>query len=171
VPRLFTICANKRSLRLALLSKAKFRLPSAVFKQLPTIPLTILRVTMKKSFFLAILLSSTLVHADDPKNEWQNTTLTDATIKKIQESKYQYKKCVAEEMQKPGYQQLDIRKGAEQIVKQCEPVLARMRDVYIAEKVPEVIADRHLKQMRMQTTRSAIQAMMFAEAARKSGQK
>lgn len=126
---------------------------------------------MKKLFFLTILLSSSLVYANDPKNEWHNTTLTDATIKKIQESKYQYKKCVAEEMQKPGYQELDSRKGAEQVVKQCEPVLARIRAVYIAEKVPEVIADRHLKQMRLQTTRSAIQSLMLAEAARKSGQK
>ena len=125
---------------------------------------------MKKFFFLAVLLSSVLAHANDPKNEWHNTTLTEATIKKIQESQYQYKKCVAEEMQKPAYQGLDSRKGAEQIVKQCEPVLAQIRAVYIAEKVPEVVADRHLKQMRMQTTRSAIQAMMFAEAARKSGQ-
>lgn len=152
------------------MSKAKSRCLGS-FQTASKIPLTILRVTMKKFFFLAILLSSSLVHANDPKNEWHNTTLTEATIKKIQEAKYQYKKCVAEEMQKPAYQKLDTRNGAEQIVKQCERVLAQMRAVYLAEKVPEVIADRHLKQMRMQTTRSAIQTMMFAEAARKSGQK
>ncbi|NOU13989.1 MAG: hypothetical protein HOO92_08525 [Methylococcaceae bacterium] len=45
-----------------------------------------------------------------------------------------------------------------------------MRDIYIAEKVPAVIADRHLKQMRLQTTRTALQGMMFSEAARKSSQ-
>ena len=51
-------------------------------------------------------------------------------------------------------------------MKQCENVLAKMREVYIAEKVPEVIADRHLKQMRLQTTRLVLQDMMFNEAAR-----
>ncbi len=125
---------------------------------------------MKKIFFLAILLSTMTAFADDAKNEWHNTTLSDATIKKIQDAKYQYKKCVAEEMQKPANQQMDSRQATDAIIKQCEPVLAKMRDVYLAEKVPEVIADRHLKQMRLQTTRSALQGMMFSEAARKSGQ-
>ncbi len=125
---------------------------------------------MKKFFFLAFLLPSIGVGAEDPKNVWQNTTLTEDTIKKIQASQYQYKKCAVEEMQKPAYQNMDIRKGAEQVVKQCEPELAKMREVYIGEKVPGIIADQHLKQMRLQTTRTIIQNMMFAEAARKSGQ-
>jgi hypothetical protein len=125
---------------------------------------------MKKFFFLALLLSSVAVSANDPKNEWHNTTLSEATIKKIQEASYQYKKCVSAEMQKPVYQEMDIRKGAEQVVKQCEPALAQVRGIYLEEKVPEVIADRHLKQMRLQSTRSVIQTMMFTEAARKSGQ-
>ena len=55
---------------------------------------------------------------------------------------------------------------AEPIVKQCENGLAKMRDVYIAEKIPEIIADRHLKQMRLQTTRLVLQDMMYSEAAR-----
>jgi len=55
-------------------------------------------------------------------------------------------------------------------MKQCESVLSQMREVYLAEKVPGIIADRHLKQMRMQTTRNVLQGMMFGEAARKSGQ-
>lgn len=125
---------------------------------------------MKKFFFLALLLSSVAASANDPKNEWHNTTLSESTIKKIQEASYQYKKCVSVEMQKPAYQEMDIRKGAEQVVKQCEPVLAQVRSIYLEEKVPEVVADRHLKQMRLQSTRSVIQAMMFSEAARKSGQ-
>jgi len=125
---------------------------------------------MKKIFFLALLLSTIAAFADDAKNEWHNTTLSDATIKKIQDAKYQYKKCVAEEMQKPANQEMDSRQATDAIIKQCEPLLAKMREVYLAEKVPEVIADRHLKQMRLQTTRSALQGMMFSEAARKSGQ-
>ncbi|MDQ5940050.1 MAG: hypothetical protein QG557_1000 [Pseudomonadota bacterium] len=122
---------------------------------------------MKTLFLLPLLLFSATLFAEPSANEeWENTTITDATIKKIQESKYVYKKCVADEMQKTTYQTQESRKATEEIVKQCESVLAKMRDVYITEKVPEVIADRHLKQMRLQTTRLVLQDMMFNEAAR-----
>lgn len=125
---------------------------------------------MKKILFLTLLLSAVTAFADDAKNEWHNTTLSDETIKKIQDAKYQYKKCVVDEMKKPAYQEQESRRATEEIMKQCESVLSQMREVYLAEKVPEVIADRHLRQMRMQTTRNALQGMMFSEAARKSGQ-
>jgi len=125
---------------------------------------------MKKILFFAVLLSASAVFADDANNEWQSTTLSDATIKKIQDAQYQYKKCVADEMQKPAYQEQEIRRATEAIMKQCESVLSQMREIYLAEKVPDTIADRHLKQMRMQTTRNVLQSMMFSEAARKSGQ-
>lgn len=125
---------------------------------------------MKKILFLTVLLSSATAFADDAKNEWHNTTLSDATIKKIQDAKYQYKKCVSDEMQKPAYQEQESRRATDAIMKQCESVLSEMREVYLAEKVPGTIADRHLKQMRMQTTRNVLQGMMFGEAARKSGQ-
>jgi len=123
---------------------------------------------MKKFLFLALFLSAA-VAADDAKNEWQNTTLSDGTIKKIQGAQYQYRKCVAEEMQKPAYQKMDTRKATDEIIKQCEAELAKIRAVYMAEKVPEVIANRHLKQLRVRNTRLALQELMFREAARKSG--
>jgi hypothetical protein len=126
---------------------------------------------MKKIIFLSLLLSAGSAISDDAKNEWHNTTLSDATIEKIQAAKYEYKKCVGGEMQKTAYQQQDTRNATEAIMKQCELVLAKMREIYTDAKVPEVIADRHLKQMRMQTTREALQGMMFSEAARKSGNK
>ena len=118
-----------------------------------------------------LLLSATSVMAEDTKNEWVNTTLTDATIEKVQAAKYVYKKCVGDEMQKSSYQQQDTRNATEAIIKQCEPHLSKMRDVYADAKVPGVISDRHLKQLRMQTTREALQGMMFSEASRKAGQK
>lgn len=125
---------------------------------------------MKKILFLTILLSTAAAFADDAKNEWQNTTLSDTTIKKIQDAQYQYKKCVAGEMQKTSYQDQESRRATEEIIKQCESVLSQIRNVYLAEKVPDVVADRHLKQLRIQTTRNVLQGMMFNEAARKAGQ-
>lgn len=122
---------------------------------------------MKKLFLLSLLLLSLNSFAEEKAtDEWENTTISDETIKKIQESKYVYKKCVAEEMQKAPYQKQESRQATEAIVKQCEPVLAKIRDVYITQKVPDIIADRHLKQMRLQTTRLVLQDMMYNEAAR-----
>ncbi len=124
---------------------------------------------MKNSLLLSLLLFSATAFSDDAKNEWHNTTLSDATIEKIQSAKYDYKKCVGNEMQNSSYQQQDTRKATDAIMKQCEAVLAKMRIIYTEAKVPEVIADRHLKQIRLQTTREALQGMMFSEASRKSG--
>ncbi|MEI6706642.1 MAG: hypothetical protein WCK96_05845 [Methylococcales bacterium] len=128
---------------------------------------------MKKILCLAMLLVATNSYAADAKqakNEWQNTTISEATIAKIQAAKFEYKKCVSDEMQKSDYAKQESRQATEVIIKQCESVLTKMREVYLAEKVPEVIADRHLKQMRLQTTRDVLQNMMYAEAARSSGQ-
>lgn len=125
---------------------------------------------MKIILLSALILSSVAAYADDPKNDWHNTTLSEATIKKIQEAQYQYKKCVVDEMKLTAHVKQDVKAGTVAIVKKCENVLADMRKVYVAEKVPEIIADRHLKQMRMQTTRDVLKQLMFAEAARKAGQ-
>jgi hypothetical protein len=125
---------------------------------------------MKPFLFLVLLSSSFIATANDPKNEWHNTTLSDATIKKIQEARFEYRKCVDAEIQKPEYRSADPRTGAEQVVKQCEPVLGKMRTVYAEEKVPDTIIDRHMKQLRLQTTRTVIQNLMFAAAAREAGQ-
>jgi hypothetical protein len=124
---------------------------------------------MKNILFLSLLLSTGTAFSDDAKNEWHNTTLSDATIEKIQVAKYEYKKCVGGEMQKSAYQGQDSRQATDAIMKQCEAILANMREVYADAKVPEVIADRHLKQMRIQTTREALQGMMFSQASRKAG--
>lgn len=125
---------------------------------------------MKKVLCVAALLLATNSYAEKSKNEWQNTTISEATIEKIQAAKYEYKKCVSDEMQKSTYAGQESRAATEIIMKECEPVLTKMREVYLSEEVPEVIADRHLKQLRLQTTRDALQNMMYAEAARQSGQ-
>jgi hypothetical protein len=119
---------------------------------------------------LASLLTSTSAVAEQASEEWQNTVLSDALIKKIQESNYEYKKCVGEQMQKSAYKDMDSRKATEEIIKQCEPVLSKMREMYLAEKVPGVIADRHLRQIRVQITRKVLQEMIFAQASRNVGQ-
>ena len=124
---------------------------------------------MKQLLFVTLILLTTSSFAEDQKTEWEGTSLSDALIQKIQEAQYQYKKCVSDEMQKPEYQTLESKNATSKIIKQCEPNLAKMREMYLAEKVPGVVADRHLKKMRIQTIRNVLQNMMFAEAARKAG--
>jgi hypothetical protein len=125
-----------------------------------------------KTFFLpsALLLAALLIPAsataEKASEELQNTVLTDATIKKIQESKVEYKKCVGEKIQKSDYKDMDSRKATDEIMKQCEPALSKMREVYLAEKVPGVMADRHLRQMRIQMTRKVLEGLIFAQAGR-----
>ncbi len=123
---------------------------------------------MNKYVLLVLCLTASSVYAEDAKNEWQNTSLSDAIIEKIQAAKYDYKKCASDEMQKAVYQDIDTRNATDAIMKQCETILAKMREVYTKADVPEVIADRHLKQMRMQTTREVLQGMMFFSASRKA---
>ena len=123
---------------------------------------------MNKYLLLVLCLTASSVYAEDAKNEWQNTSLSDAIIEKIQAAKYDYKKCASDEMQKAVYQDIDTRNATDAIMKQCEAILAKMREVYTKAEVPEVIADRHLKQMRMQTTREVLQGMMFFSASRKA---
>lgn len=127
---------------------------------------------MKKLVLLPLLLISMVSFAEEKATEeWEATSISDETIKKIQEAKYLHKQCVATEMQKENYQKQDSRAATEAIVKQCEPVLAKIREVYLSEKVPAVIADRHLKQIRIQATRSVLQNMILNEAARSAAGK
>ncbi len=121
---------------------------------------------MKQFVLLALLMSTSIAYATDAKNEWHATSLTDATIKNIQQSQYQYKKCVTDEMQKLGYAKIESRSATDAIIKQCESVLSKMRQVYLDEKVPGVIADRHLKKLRIDITRRVLKQLMLVEAAR-----
>ena len=127
---------------------------------------------MKKYLFLALLIGGSAAYADDAKNEWHNTTLNEKTIKQIQHAQYNYKQCVTEEMRKQGYVKVDSRNATQTIIKRCESVLAGMRQVYLDAGVPKIIADRHMKKMRIDVTRKVLKELMFAEAARAAaGQK
>jgi hypothetical protein len=120
-----------------------------------------------KTFLIAIcLLLSAPATAETESSEWQSTSLTESTIKKIQSGKLEYKKCITEALKKPAYLEGDSRKATADIIKLCEPALSKMRETYISEKVPGEIADRHLRQLRIQMTRSALQELIFTQASR-----
>lgn len=126
---------------------------------------------MKYPLLIALMCVANLAWAEEPpKDEWNATTLTDDVIKKIQQAQFTYKKCVVDEIRKPDYAKLDSRNATDVIARQCEPTLGEMRKVYTDAGVPGVIADRHLKKLRIQVTRNMLQELMYAEAAKKAGQ-
>ncbi len=126
---------------------------------------------MIKIFLGALLMSSSLLHAADSKDEWHPTTLKDETIKNIQRAQHKYKKCVTDEMQKKGYAKIDSRNATDAIIKRCENELTNMRTAYLKEGVPEKVADRYLRKMRVQITRRLLKEMIVQEAARTSAGK
>lgn len=124
---------------------------------------------MKTRLFVVLMLLSGLVRAEDANQDWNATTLSDATIEKIQAAQFNYKKCVADEMKNPQHLSLESRHATDAIIKQCEPTLAQMRGIYVDAGVPGTIADRHLKSLRIKVTRNLLQELMYLEAAKKAG--
>ncbi len=125
---------------------------------------------MKYRLIIALMFAANLAVAEEAvKEEWNETTLTEGTIHKIQQAQFTYKKCVVDEMRKPDYAKLESRNATDAIAKLCEPTLGEMRNVYTDAGVPDVIADRHLKKLRIQVTRSMLQELMYIEAAKKAG--
>jgi hypothetical protein len=119
-------------------------------------------------FLLLMLLASAAVFAAEKSEEWQATTLSDSSIKNIQQAKYKYLQCITGEVQKKDYAQMDTRAATDKIIQQCEKPLADIRGVFTAEKVPESIADRYLKRTRTQTARKVLEQMMYAAAEREA---
>lgn len=124
---------------------------------------------MKPYLFLVLMAFSSWTMAEEAKEEWNETSLTDETIQKIQQAQFTYKKCVMDAMGKPDYAKLESRNATDVVIRECEPVLADMRKVYTDVQVPAVIADRHLKKLRIQVTRKVLQEFMYAEAAKRAG--
>ena len=125
---------------------------------------------MKKLFFLSLILAASGSFATEKaKEEWANTTLSEDTIKHIQQAKSLYMQCISKEAQQQAYIKMDTRAATDKILNHCENHLANIRKVFTEEEVPPVIIDRYMKQTRNQTARKVLKEMMFADAARKSG--
>lgn len=125
---------------------------------------------MKKICLLLLMLATTAGFAAEKSDEWQATTLSESSIKNIQQAKYKYLECIGAEVPKKDYVGMDTRLATDKIIQQCEKPLADIRTVFIAEKVPEGMADRYLKRTRTQTARKVLEQMMYAAAAREAHQ-
>lgn len=99
--------------------------------------------------------------ANPAPSTWNATELSDSTIRAIQRAQYQYKKCVIGKMRQNTTSKDAIETAASKVIKRCESVLAKMRKVYLAAAVPDIIADRHLRKMRTDISRRVIKQLMF----------
>ncbi len=126
---------------------------------------------MKYRLLILLMLTANLAIAEEAaKEEWNETTIKDETIQKIQQGQFTYKKCVVDTMKKPDFAKLESRAATDAIIKDCENTLGEIRKIYTDAQVPTVIADRHLKKLRIQVTRNLLQELMYVEAAKKAGQ-
>lgn len=123
---------------------------------------------MKKIGFLFLMLLPAASFSAEKAEEWQATTLSEESIKNIQQAKYKYLQCINGEAQKKDYAEMDTRAATDKIIQQCEKPLTDIRTVFIAAKVPESIADRYLKRTRTQTMRKVLEQMMYAAAEREA---
>lgn len=125
---------------------------------------------MKKFYFLLLfLLLAPPIMAVEKAEEWKGTTLSEDSIKNIQQAKYKYLQCITDEVKKKEYVEMDTRAATDKIIQQCEKLLTDIRAVFTAEKVPEAIAERYLKRTRTQTARKVLEQMMYAAAERQTG--
>ncbi len=115
--------------------------------------------------FFAVSLQA--LAADKSSEEWQASTLSDSTIANIQKSKYEYMTCITNGVKKRIKVEMDSRKLADEILKECEKSLVNVRETFIKEKVPAKSADRYMKMTRTKTARKLLKELMLIAASRK----
>ena len=102
------------------------------------------------------------------KETWNKSALTEQSIEKIQLAKKDYLICITDEMKKhlnSDAKNMDSRHATDKVLKICEPSLAKVRTVFMAQNAPEAVATQYLKRTRTQTARKVLQEMMYASAA------
>lgn len=124
---------------------------------------------MKYRLLIALMLLAGAAGAEEADQDWNGSALSDAVIEKIQQAQFTYKKCVVDAIQRGEFGTLESRHATDAIIKQCEPTLGDIRKIYTDAEVPGVVADRHLKKLRIQTTRNLLQELMYREAAKNAG--
>ncbi len=119
-------------------------------------------------FFFGLLALTVCILASQAMatEEWQASTLSDETIRKVQTETTEYHRCLGVEVSQFQKTQLDSRDATSLILKKCELKLLPIRDAFLAEKVEVAAIDHFLMRKRHQAVRKVLQAMMFAESQR-----
>jgi hypothetical protein len=130
--------------------------------------------TMQMSFDCRIFLvvSAVLVAsgAAAAEGEWEPSTLSDKTMQTTQDAKGAYDRCLSERLQASIGSDADSRAVADGILRACEDRLSPIRGALVAEKVPDGIVDRYLRQQRSRAAQAVLREVMGAQAMRQATQ-
>ncbi len=117
-------------------------------------------------FLIGLILVIGCAGGLQAEEQWQASTLSAETIRKIQSETAKYHHCLGGEVKQFQQKRMDSRDAANLILKRCEAKLLPIRETFLAQNVEIAAVDRYLKRKRHQAARKVLQTMMFAESQR-----
>lgn len=102
------------------------------------------------------------------QQEWQPTTLSEATLAKVNQGVEAYQKCLNDETRAHYQDKDDSRRVTDLILRNCESRLTAITSAFDAEKVPGAISDRYVRSKRSRAAQQVVRVVMQAQAARYS---
>jgi hypothetical protein len=95
---------------------------------------------------------------------WEPSTLSPATIDKVQASLKVYQQCANDETRAHLNDKMDSRKVTDLILKNCEDRLIPIKAAFDAEKVPDAISERYLRSKRSWAGQQILRVVMANQA-------
>lgn len=117
-------------------------------------------------FWGALIAASTFA----AEGEWEPSTLSEKTMNATREAKLAYDRCLGERLQAAIGSDADSRAVADGILRACEDRLSPIHTALAAEKVPDGLIDRYLRQQRSRAAQAVLREVMGAQAVRQSAQ-
>jgi hypothetical protein len=119
---------------------------------------------------LLAIVSFVFASGASAEGEWEPSTLSDKTMQATQDAKVAYDRCLGERLQASISSDVDSRAVADAILRACEDRLSPIRTALVAEKVPDGIIDRYLRQQRSRAAQAVLREVMGAQAMRQATQ-
>lgn len=103
--------------------------------------------------------------AAQPTDSWSESTLSEQTQQKIQAAAFDYQTCLNKQIMAGFPPQTDPRAVTDAILRACENRLIPIKTAFDAEKVPDEISNRYLRQKRTQGARNVLKFVLSVQAA------
>lgn len=114
--------------------------------------------------FIAILLAG--CQSAPVEESWQASTLSEKTIAQANAAVLEYNQCLDQKTQESMGLTADSRAIADQILKQCENPLGKIKTAYDAENVPASISERYMRKVRSHGAQNVLRFVMSIQAMR-----
>jgi hypothetical protein len=126
-------------------------------------------ILLISGLFLAGCQSAADKKADSASTQtsdtWNESTLSEQTQQKIQAEALNYQKCLNQQLMTGFPTNVDPRAVTDTILRRCEEHLIPIKTAFDAEKIPDDISNRYLRQKRTQGARNVLKFVMSAQAA------